>query len=393
MVVPLREATADTCGAKAATLAVLLRAGFPVPDGVVVPFGLADRIFARGPADTTTAPDPARELSRTLDRFGDRPVAVRSSAADEDRSGASSAGQYDSVLGVRGRVAIVEAIGVCLRSTSSARVRAYRGTDRTSAAVRMAVIVQDMVEADLSGVMFTPTAPDADTLIEAAGGSGGVVGGLETPQRFRVARDGRVDARIVPSTGATLPDRDAVALARLGGSVAELLGGPRDIEWAIADHRIYLLQARPITAVPPPVVSPPAVAPPSDVNPGHLVGTAAGAGYASGPARVVRDSGDFAHVRPGDVLVCPLTDPAWTPLLRIAAAVVTDVGGVLSHAAIVARELGIPAVLGVPNATRVIRSGEHLAVDGTSGVIRRLPPTDHLATDHLATGTTPVPQE
>ncbi|MEU1394019.1 PEP-utilizing enzyme, partial [Nonomuraea sp. NPDC005730] len=102
---------------------------------------------------------------------------------------------------------------------------------------------------------------------------------------------------------------------------------------------------------------------------GALVGTPGSRGAVTGTARIVRGPGDFARVLPGDVLVCPFTDPAWTPLLRIAAGVVTETGGVLSHAAIVAREHAIPAVLGVPDVTSRLRDGALVTVDGTAGTV------------------------
>lgn len=100
-----------------------------------------------------------------------------------------------------------------------------------------------------------------------------------------------------------------------------------------------------------------------------MTGQAGSPGVASGPARVVRGPGDFGGVRPGDVLVCRATDPAWTPLFGIAAAVVTETGGPLSHAAIVAREVGIPAVLAVRGATQAL-DGRLVEVDGYTGVVR-----------------------
>ncbi len=101
-----------------------------------------------------------------------------------------------------------------------------------------------------------------------------------------------------------------------------------------------------------------------------LTGHSASPGVATGPARVVRGPADFTTVRPGDVLVCRVTDPAWTPLLRIAAAVVTETGGLLSHAAIVARELGIPAVLRVAHATELLADAGPVEVDGYAGTVR-----------------------
>ncbi|HSK22564.1 MAG TPA: PEP-utilizing enzyme [Egicoccus sp.] len=104
-----------------------------------------------------------------------------------------------------------------------------------------------------------------------------------------------------------------------------------------------------------------------------LTGTPGSAGKATGPARIVRGPDDFAPVHPGDILVCPFTDPAWTPLLRIVGGVVTETGGALSHAAIVAREQRIPAVLGVTGATSRIRDGSVVTVDGTAGTVVTVP--------------------
>ncbi|MFD7154377.1 PEP-utilizing enzyme [Kribbella sp. NPDC059898] len=100
-----------------------------------------------------------------------------------------------------------------------------------------------------------------------------------------------------------------------------------------------------------------------------LTGTPASHGIATGPARVIRGPADFASVRPGDILICPHTDPAWTPLLSIAAGVVTETGGILSHAAIVAREHGIPAVVAVPHATDRIPTGSGISLNGSTGAV------------------------
>ncbi|MDR7380800.1 PEP-utilizing enzyme [Promicromonospora iranensis] len=100
-----------------------------------------------------------------------------------------------------------------------------------------------------------------------------------------------------------------------------------------------------------------------------IAGTPGSAGRASGPARVVRSPDDFGRVQPGDVLVCRFTEPAWTALFGVVAAVVTETGGVLSHAAIVAREHGVPAVLAVPGAMTTLRDGETVTVDGSAGLV------------------------
>ncbi|GHJ49306.1 hypothetical protein Cs7R123_66480 [Catellatospora sp. TT07R-123] len=380
MLVPLADAVPATCGGKAGALGALLRAGLPVPPGFVVPFdadtGLLD---ALGPE---------------LDALGDTPVAVRSSAAAEDTAQGSAAGQYESFLAVYGPAAVADAVRACRASLHSPRAAAYRDARKTGAEDVMAVLVQRHVDAEVAGVMFTPDRPGGTTAIEAAWGLGpSVVGGTVTPDAYRVAGDGTVARTVagkqtrldrrgtalvtgdVPAWQRDLPALDDAAarrLARLGQQVAAVLGGAQDIEWAIgADGVLWMLQARPVTAAPPP--SGPAVAA-AGLPAAALAGTPGSRGTATGTARIVRGPGDFGRVRPGDILVCPCTDPAWTPLLRLAAGVVTELGGVLSHAAIVAREHGIPAVLAVPDATTRLRDGALITVDGTGGTVT---PADH----------------
>ncbi|MEV4372729.1 PEP/pyruvate-binding domain-containing protein [Nonomuraea sp. NPDC049637] len=411
MIVPLEEAAADTCGGKGGALGALLRAGLPVPDGFVVPFaaylaavrGLDLGRHTAGPDDPAAARRAiealtvdaglAAALARGLGALGDPPVAVRSSAADEDTGRSSAAGRYESFLAVRGADGVAEAVRACWASLFSPRAAAGRESgdgsgDRSGDGPAMAVVVQRHLDAEASGVMFTPGGPGEPTGIEASWGLGpSVVGGTVTPDSYRVAADGsvvrtpadkrtrldregaRLVVRNVPAGvrgRAAIDDATAVRLAGLGARIAALRGGPQDVEWAVADGRVWILQARPVTAAPPPAGPP---VPAADVPSGALVGTPGSRGAVTGTARIVRGPGDFARVLPGDVLVCPFTDPAWTPLLRIAAGVVTETGGVLSHAAIVAREHAIPAVLGVPDVTSRLRDGALVTVDGTAGTV------------------------
>ncbi|MEV4114151.1 PEP/pyruvate-binding domain-containing protein [Nonomuraea sp. NPDC049695] len=398
MIVALAEAVPDTCGGKAGALGALLRAGLPVPDGFVLPFAVyaaAVRDLDLGGPDD---PDAARRaiearpvhaavvdaLGRALDELGDPPVAVRSSAANEDTGQASAAGQHESFLAVRGVGEVADAVRACWASLFTPRAVDYHGASGHDD-LAMAVIVQRHLDAEVSGVMFTPADPDDPTEIEASWGLGpSVVGGTVTPDAYRVAEDGSVTrtiadkrirldrrgtqlvARDVPAPARDQPaidDATAVQLARLGKEIAAAFGGAQDIEWSIVDGHVWILQARPVTAAPPP---PSATA---HGAAGALTGTPGSRGTVTGTARIVRGPGDFARVRPGDILVCPFTDPAWTPLLRIAAGVVTEIGGVLSHAAIVAREHGIPAVLGVPNATARLRDDTVITVDGAAGTV------------------------
>lgn len=392
MLVPLTAARSATCGGKAAALGTLLRAGLPVPDGVVVPFE-AKPAAAEVRGSATAAPCSALqgELASALASWGDPAVAVRSSAAHEDTPEASAAGQYESVLGLRGAAAVGQAVRQCWVAAGAGQVAAYwthlTGETRTEPPA-MAVIVQQLIDADASGVMFTPTAPAATTRIEASWGLGpAVVGGTVTPDSWQLhpgqparAQLGhkatRIDRRqqgegltttVVPHHLRDVPaitESTARTLVALGEQAAAVLGRPQDVEWAVAGGKLWLLQSRPVTAAPPP--------PPDESSDGRgpaLTGSPGAQGSATGRVRVLRTIAEAGRVDRGDIVVCRHTDPAWTPLFRIAGGIVTETGGVLSHAAIVAREHRIPAVIGVPGATSSIRDGSTITIDGSAGSI------------------------
>ncbi|MET7282384.1 PEP/pyruvate-binding domain-containing protein [Kribbella sp. NPDC005582] len=330
------SAAGPDAGPKAATLGRLLRAGFPVPPGFVLP--------------------PGAELPQVEDRL----YAVRSSASTEDTATESAAGVYDSFLGVR-RAELPDRVAATRASLWSARAAAYRHTG-----AEMAVIVQQHIDADVSGVLFT----GSPTVVEASWGLGeSVVGGRVTPDSFTIV-DGRITKRLgdkttrVDRTATTavsptdqarycLTDSQLRRLWQLGQAVEQHLGAPQDIEFAFEGDHLWLLQARPITI--------------------PLQGIAGSPGTATGPARPVHSPADFPRVRPGDILICRYTDPAWTPLFRVIAGIVTETGGRLSHAAIVAREHRIPAILGVPNALN-IPENTPLTLNTTTATITRHPP-------------------
>ncbi|GAA1653068.1 hypothetical protein GCM10009733_057880 [Nonomuraea maheshkhaliensis] len=381
MLTALADATRASCGGKAATLGVLLREGLPVPDGFVVPHD-----GGRG----LEVSEPLRgAVARELGRLGDPVVAVRSSAMNEDTAEASAAGQYESVIGARGTANVCEAIAACWASANAARVNDYWGqatVDAVSSFSGMGVLVQRLIEAEISGVMFTPQQPGDSTRIEAAWGLGlAVVGGMVTPDAYEVTADGSVrctvgskriridldpvrggvvESAVTDERARALDDDTTAILAKLGRRIAEIQGGPQDVEWAVAGGAVWVLQARPVTAALPALrLSAPEHA---------LTGTPGSHGTVIGAARIVRGPADFKDVRPGEIVVCPYTDPAWTPLFRIAAGVVTETGGALSHAAIVAREYRIPAVLGVADALNRVENGHRIALDGTAGTITLL---------------------
>lgn len=402
-VVPLAEAGPE-CGGKAAALAVLLRAGLPVPDGFVV-----------------TDPSPAEAaVTAALARLRPGPYAVRSSGLGEDGSAASYAGQLETVLGVRDADRVLAAIRHCAASGDIPRVRAYRQRLGLGDRAAVPVLVQELVAAERAGVLFTRDPRDgADLLvINASWGLGeSVVSGAVVPDEITVRRDGSVrvtvggkQTRLDPGpdgpvrTAVPAPDRrrgclgqDEIArLAALGRRCEELFGRPQDVEWAERDGRLWLLQSRPVTTLPVAAATPHVTRSTTPVPPGGPVGPAADAppvplgepgagrpgvaptlvagvgsspGQARGPVRLVRSVDEFARVRPGDVLVCRTTDPAWTPLFGVAAAVVTETGGLLSHAAIVARECRIPAVVGAAGALSRLPDGAHVVVDGSLGTV------------------------
>ena len=263
----VQAADADLVGGKGLSLALTAGAGLPVPPGFCVTSAAYRRLGPNPRLD-----DTLREALTTAYReLGGGAVAVRSSATAEDGAVTSFAGQQETILGVEGEAALTEAVERCWRSLHTDRAKAYRqrqGVDE--AGLAMAVVVQQLVDAEVAGVMFTrdPLDPTGSLMrIEAAWGLGeAVVSGRVTPDRFQVERDtGRVHDRQpgykhvritrrgeepVPTERhreLCLTDDQLAALADLGRRVEAFYGDARDIEWAIADGQVWLLQARPIT--------------------------------------------------------------------------------------------------------------------------------------------------
>src|SRR5437762_2119290 len=338
---------------------------------------------------------------------GDLAVAVRSSATAEDLPEASFAGQQESFLNVRGEAEVLKAMHEVFASLFNDRAISYRvhqGFDH--AAVALSAGVQHMVRSDLgaSGVMFTL---DTDSgfrevvLITAAWGLGEtVVQGAVNPDEFYVYKPAlragklailrrnlgakavkmvyapagspaRVQTLAVPPADRRrfcLSDADIVTLARQALIIEEHYGRPMDIEWARdgASGAILILQARPETV---------------QSRVGRTIqryalkgrsrvlatGRSIGQRIGAGAARVIRDAGEMARVQSGEVLVADMTDPDWEPVMKRAAAIVTNRGGRTCHAAIIARELGIPAVVGCGDATQTIREAQEVTVSCAEG--------------------------
>jgi pyruvate,water dikinase len=351
-----------------------------------------------------------RELSKRL-KIDNPLVAVRSSASAEDLPEASFAGQQETYLNVKGEDEVVDKVKSCWASLFTPRAIFYRvqhGIDHQKAA--MAVVVQKMVNSRSSGVMFTlhPVTGDTNVIvIESSWGLGeAIVGGRVTPDEIVVDKRTLriVDKKInkkevmivydvekgenvvvkVPEDMAEKPsisDEEAIILAKYGLQIEKHYGNPMDIEWAIdkdlpSPNNIFIVQARHETVWSRRLREAPRAEERSITERASetrvlVRGLPASPGIATGVARVILDphSKEAQEFKEGDILVTKMTDPDWVPLMKKAAAIVTDEGGMTSHAAIVSRELGIPAIVGTGNATQVIKTGMLVTVDGSRGVV------------------------
>lgn len=353
------------------------------------------------------------ELGRRLGE-ADPAVAVRSSATAEDLPDASFAGQQETFLNVRGARALLDACRACFASLFTDRAIAYRdlqGFDHL--AVALSVCVQAMVRADLgaSGIMFsidTESGFPGVVLINAAWGLGEpIVQGAVDPDRYLVfkaplsdptkvpilektrgtkavkmvyAEGGSARTALVETTrrerdGFVLSDAEILELARAACAIERHYGRPMDMEWAKdgATGLIWIVQARPETVH---AIRQGAVLRTwrltGKPRPPLLTGAAVGDKIAAGPVRVVHSPEAAPDFPEGAVLVTEQTDPDWVPLMKRAAAIVTDHGGTTSHAAIVSRELGLPAVVGTQLATRTLRDGQEVTVSCAEGAEGRV---------------------
>ncbi|MGH3936223.1 MAG: PEP/pyruvate-binding domain-containing protein [Pseudonocardiaceae bacterium] len=262
LVVPLRDvvaADAARVGCKAATLGELLRAGFPVPDGAVLTTSALEHALAAAGLDATASPEQVQTVvvpDVSTGALPRGPLAVRSSGVEEDRPDASYAGQYETVLGVAVDD-LPNAVRRCWASAFCPQVAAYRAANGREPAPAMAVLIQPMVAAEAAGVAFSadPVTGDRDVVVvNAVRGLGDrLVGGTVSPDDWLV-RDGATTCRAAPE--GVLDAGTAHEVAELTRRVAEHLGAPQDIEWALAGGAIVLLQARPITALPDPALEP-----------------------------------------------------------------------------------------------------------------------------------------
>jgi len=321
-------------------------------------------------------------------------VAVRSSATTEDLADASFAGQQESFINVKGKSELIIKVKECFASLFTARAIYYRekkGFGQEKA--ELAVVVQKMVDADKSGVIFSrnPITQEDTIMIEAVWGLGeGIVSGRIKPDSYIV--DGNVEnfkildtnlsekkvAIVRSSSGENqivkltaerakqqvLSTYEIKILAIYSKQLEEHYKKPQDIEFAISGGDIYIVQSRPITTL-----TKESKVEKEVMGEVLLSGLGASPGIGSGKVKVVYSLDDLKKIEKGNVLVTEMTNPDMVVTMQRAAAIVTDEGGVTSHAAIVSREMGIPAVVGTGNATKKLKDGDIITVDGYRGKV------------------------
>lgn len=331
-------------------------------------------------------------------------VAVRSSATAEDLPDASFAGQQETYLNIQGEHHLLEKVKECWASLFTERAIYYRhekGYDDFK--VGLAAVVQRMVESDKSGIAFSidPVTNDKSKLIiEAIYGLGEyIVGGKVTPDHYEVDKRSfiflkkepayqnakyikygakNVEIKLSHKEGSSLKlsDEEILRVAMLVKEIEAHYYFPQDIEWAIEKDKVFIVQSRPITTM-------------KNIESGiknqgeesmiHnsetmipiLTGAPASPGIGVGPVTVIQSPAEIDKIKKGDILVAPATNPDYVPAMKKAAAIVTERGGRTSHAAIVSRELGIPAIVGAIGALRILKNGMIVSVDGKNGEVFR----------------------
>ncbi len=421
-------------GGKGANLGEMTQAGFPVPNGFAVTVEsynkfinenkLFDAINTILNTTDINNSDQLQSTSKNIEKlivsckipddvkvetarayrklsgpFKQLLVAVRSSATAEDLPGASFAGQQATYLNIKGDTNLLLAIRDCWASLFTARAIFYREQNKISHdKVKISVIVQKMIQSEVSGVMFSinPVTNEKDRIIiESVWGLGEmIVQGSVVPDTYIVQKDTFSilskeisDQKIqlikkgyktvecdVPKKlreKQKITDSDIISLAKLAQKSQEHYYFPQDMEWAKEKGNLYIVQTRPVTTISG--VDSKKVSnidnKLSENQTPFLTGSASSPGIGTGPAKILKSPKEINKVSKGDVLVAKMTSPDYVPAMKKATAIVTDEGGLTSHAAIVSRELGIPCVVGTKFATTKIKEGVVITVDGSKGVV------------------------
>jgi pyruvate,water dikinase len=422
-------------GGKAANLGELVSAGFNVPPGFVLTTLSYDDFIAannlvpkidevmasvdvnseqslqgasaairKAFEDAVIPTNLAQEVLKEYGRMfrGNKPclVAVRSSATAEDLPTASFAGQQDTYLNVPNAEDLMDKVKKCWSSLFTPRAISYRVTkDFEYSKVKLAVVVQKMVNSDISGIMFTvdPNSEMPHIIIEAGYGLGeAIVSGKVTPDTYVVEKfhNKIINKRIAKQTwkfvrgtiGDTvkediapelvsaqkLTDDQIFEVADIGKNIEVHYDRPMDIEWCIEDGQIFVVQARPVTTLSSngeKTGKQDTMAAEIKSDKILVKGLAASPGTASGRVRQVADEMNLEVIKKGDIMVTKMTSPDMVPAMTRAAAIVTEEGGMTCHAAIVARELGIPCVVGASDSTTILKEGMLVTVEGRTGVV------------------------
>ena len=491
----IRKGNLAEVGGKGANLGEMTSISLPVPGGFVVTAGAyylfikhngIERVIAEMTSDLNTEDNDklnvASDVIKTKILSGEIPpqlrtdilsayksmikngrepyVAVRSSATAEDLPEASFAGQQSTFLNVKGAEDCVQMVKECWASLFEPRSIYYRTENKFDhLKVGLAAVVQEMVQSEKAGVMFTvePMTQDRNKVsIEGAYGLGEVVvSGSVTPDRYVVdkntfkievnevakqtwmlvkvnEKNAHMNVREDMQSRQKITDLQIVELARLGKKIEQHYGKPQDIEWAVADNKIFIVQSRPITTLRKEVQSeaekalaglksvdaapsgqsapqqqrqvpaqsapqrqqlpavqqgqitniatsaPAIIAAPNDGERGVkmaeagkiiLRGLGAAPGIGKGTVKVLASPKEMNKVMKGDVLVTDMTTPDFVPAMKRASAIVTNSGGMTCHAAIVSREMGIPCIVGTKNGTTVLHEGQMITVDASRGIV------------------------
>jgi phosphoenolpyruvate synthase/pyruvate phosphate dikinase len=408
----------ERVGPKAANLATLAQTGLPTPGGFALTadayrhqlrhLGIEELLHQYNDADLSTSRRLSIQIRLALYERGIAPgildplltawrkqreiaplVVVRSSALIEDRAGANFAGQFESFLGLSDETEFLTAVRACWAALWTSHARRYMDNHGLSPAdTAMGILIQPLIPARASGGGLSETA-EGQMLISATWGLGSAIAqGEVVPDRIVLAKNGflrtveagRKGHRETCAHGVSAPELvpkdlvsepclspgEAVTLGRLLRKCEQLAGAPVEIEWAMDESGFKLLQSRPLH-VEAPIV-------PDEIwlqHPG-VRGHPAGIGWGAGRAVVVNCECELSRVAPGDVLVTKVAGPALSHILSRVSGVVAERGGSTSHMASLARERGIPMVLGVLDATRRSPDGAQCAVDGVAGIVRWL---------------------
>ena len=427
----LNHKDSDIVGGKSANLGELLNAGLPVPGGFAITttaykelvietesknqihdllnnldmddFDSINSCSAQIRELIEKIPLPEALISEIQSSYrslgDDIEVAVRSSATAEDLPSASFAGQMDSFLYIKGIENVLKSVKKCISSVFSSRAISYRHEKNFDHFIVLAsVTIQKMLDPESAGVMFTlnpVTGATNEIYIEGSWGVGEtIVQGKVDPDSFivqkpelnissrnintkklmtiRGATQGKfsiadrasateIDVPLDIQNKPSIDDNTVKLLSDYAVKIEKHYNKPMDIEWVLEknSHQIFIVQARPETVH----------SKPQNNNEIILKGIGASSGVSFGPVNVILDIKNTTSFINKQVLVTQMTTPDWTPIMKRASAIITQSGGATAHAAIVSRELGIPCIVGAKDATNILKTGQEVTVDGSTGCI------------------------